>query len=181
MRRNTCRNWDQRTSIDSLTEELEKAREMAMNSWQPSAAVSATMGKAEAPRPCEGQGRPTSLQDADGRAVTPIINVSLYNPARGDGRLGPAARTPSRRRRRQADDRVLLSTCLDSIRTLPAMQHDQARPEDMDSNLEDHAADEWRYACMSRPWIKTVKEKRPERIKDAYERAVRESDGYRTV
>jgi hypothetical protein len=29
--------------------------------------------------------------------------------------------------------------------------------------------------------IKTVKEKRPERIKDAYERAVRESDGYRTV
>jgi hypothetical protein len=40
---------------------------------------------------------------------------------------------------------------------------------------------QWRYACMSRPWIKTVKEKRPERIKDAYERAVRESDGYRTV
>jgi hypothetical protein len=24
----------------------------------------------------------------------------------------------------------------------------------MDSNLEDHAADEWRYACTSRPWIK---------------------------
>ena len=51
----------------------------------------------------------------------------------------------------------------------------------MDSNLEDHAADEWRYACMSRPWIKTVKEKRPERVKDAYERAVRESDGDSTV
>ena len=76
---------------------------------------------------------------------------------------------------------VCFSTCLDSIRTIPAMQHDQARPEDMDSNLEDHAADEWRYACMSRPWIKTVKEKRPERVKDAYERAVRESDSYRTI
>jgi hypothetical protein len=38
---------------------------------------------------------------------------------------------------------VCFSTCLDSIRTLPAMQHDRARPEDMDSNLEDHAADEW--------------------------------------
>jgi hypothetical protein len=61
------------------------------------------------------------------------------------------------------------------------LQHDQARAEDMDSNLEDHAADEWRYACMSRPWIKTVKEKRPERVKDAYERAVRESDSYRTA
>ena len=77
--------------------------------------------------------------------------------------------------------RMPVRTCLDSIRTIPAMQHDQARPEDMDSNLEYHAADEWRYACMSRPWIKTMKEKRPERVKDAYERAVRESDGYRTV
>ena len=76
---------------------------------------------------------------------------------------------------------VCFSTCLDSIRPLPAMQHDQARPEDMDSNLEDHAADEWRYACMSRPWVKTVKEKRPERNNDGYERAVRESDGYRTI
>ena len=51
----------------------------------------------------------------------------------------------------------------------------------MDSNLEDHAADEWRYACMSRPWIKTVKEKRPQRVKDAYTRAVRERDSYRTA
>jgi phage terminase small subunit len=35
------------TTIGSLTDELEKAREMAMNSGQPSAAVSATMGKAK--------------------------------------------------------------------------------------------------------------------------------------
>jgi phage terminase small subunit len=35
------------TTIDSLTTELEAAREMAMNSGQPSAAVSATMGKAK--------------------------------------------------------------------------------------------------------------------------------------
>jgi hypothetical protein len=76
---------------------------------------------------------------------------------------------------------VCFSTCLDSIRTIPAMQHDQGRPEDMDSNLEDHAADEWRYACMSRPWIKTVKEKPQKLVKDGYERAVRESDSYRTV
>jgi hypothetical protein len=34
---------------------------------------------------------------------------------------------------------------------------------------------------MSRPWIKTVKEKRPERVKDAYERAGQERDGYRVV
>ena len=45
------------------------------------------------------------------------------------------------------------STCRDSIRTIPALQHDTHRPEDVDTNGEDHAADEWRYACMSRPWV----------------------------
>lgn len=48
------------------------------------------------------------------------------------------------------------STCIDSIRTIPVMQHDQDRPEDMDTDGEDHAADEWRYACMSRPWTRTL-------------------------
>jgi hypothetical protein len=43
------------------------------------------------------------------------------------------------------------STHADSIRTIPALQHDPARPEDVDTESEDHAADEWRYACMSRP------------------------------
>lgn len=46
------------------------------------------------------------------------------------------------------------STCRDSIRTIPALQHDQKKPEDLDSDMEDHAADEWRYACMSRPWVR---------------------------
>lgn len=52
---------------------------------------------------------------------------------------------------------VCFSTCVDSIRTIPALQHDQAKPEDLDTDMEDHAADDWRYACMSRPWAK-VKE-----------------------
>jgi len=46
------------------------------------------------------------------------------------------------------------STCTDSIRTIPMLQHDEARPEDLNSDMEDHAADEWRYACMSRPWVR---------------------------
>lgn len=46
------------------------------------------------------------------------------------------------------------STCTDSIRTIPILPHDEGRPEDIDTNSEDHAADEWRYACMSRPWVK---------------------------
>lgn len=47
------------------------------------------------------------------------------------------------------------STCKDSIRTLPALQHDQSKPEDLDTTAEDHAADEIRYACMSRPYGKS--------------------------
>ena len=48
---------------------------------------------------------------------------------------------------------VCFSTCRDSIRTIPVLQHDQGRPEDLDTEGEDHAADEWRYGCMSRPWV----------------------------
>jgi hypothetical protein len=46
------------------------------------------------------------------------------------------------------------STHSDSIRTIPALQHDPARPEDVNTESEDHAADEWRYACMSRPFVR---------------------------
>lgn len=48
-------------------------------------------------------------------------------------------------------------TCADSIRTIPVLQHDEAKPEDLNSDMEDHAADEWRYACMSRPWTPPAK------------------------
>jgi hypothetical protein len=53
------------------------------------------------------------------------------------------------------------STCVHTIRTLPALQHDEAKPEDVDTEGEDHAADETRYACMSRPFVRD-QEKRSE-------------------
>ncbi|MDR2784561.1 MAG: terminase family protein [Treponema sp.] len=40
-------------------------------------------------------------------------------------------------------------TCVDTIRTLPALTPDRNRPEDVDSKLEDHLADALRYGCMS--------------------------------
>ena len=52
------------------------------------------------------------------------------------------------------------STCKDSIRTIPALQHDPDKPEDLDTNGEDHAADEWRYACMSRPWVQEIEKQK---------------------
>lgn len=47
----------------------------------------------------------------------------------------------------------LCDCCEDTIRTLPTLQHDDKNPEDLDTEAEDHAADETRYAVMSRPWI----------------------------
>jgi len=53
------------------------------------------------------------------------------------------------------------STCTDSIRTIPVLQHDDHRPEDVDTESEDHAADDWRYAVMSRPWVRERPEPEP--------------------
>ena len=58
----------------------------------------------------------------------------------------------------------VFSTCVDFIRTVPAMQHDRDRPEDIDTDGEDHVADEARYACLSRPWTPPPAA-RPERDK----------------
>lgn len=44
-------------------------------------------------------------------------------------------------------------TCVDAIRTIPALIHDEIRIEDINTDQEDHIADETRYACMSRPII----------------------------
>lgn len=48
----------------------------------------------------------------------------------------------------------VFDTCRDFLRTIPLLQHDQMRPEDLDTESEDHIADEARYACMSRPWVR---------------------------
>lgn len=61
------------------------------------------------------------------------------------------------------------ATCSDSIRTIPLLQHDPGKPEDLDTNSEDHAADDWRYGCSSRPWLRDPPEKEEPR------------DGYRSV
>lgn len=71
----------------------------------------------------------------------------------------------------EADNRpmaVCFSTCTDSIRTIPVLQHDHVRAEDLDTDGEDHAADEWRYAMMSRPWVPATPEPRQRRTTTGY-------------
>ena len=69
-----------------------------------------------------------------------------------------------------ADDRpmiVFFSTARDIIRTLPALQHDPNRAEDVDTESEDHAADSVRYSCMSRAFIKDAQRQKPRDSWDA--------------
>ena len=73
------------------------------------------------------------------------------------GRIGHMGGWDQMRARMRGDGETPMiycfSTCRDSIRTIPALQHDVSKPEDLDTEAEDHAADEWRYGCMSRPWL----------------------------
>ncbi len=78
-------------------------------------------------------------------------------------RLGAMGGWDQLRQRLQGEDGkpmlYVFNTCKDLIRTLPALQHDPDRPEDVDTDSEDHAPDECRYACMSRPWVPENKPK----------------------
>lgn len=43
----------------------------------------------------------------------------------------------------------VFNTCKEFIRTIPLMMYDETKVEDLDTDLEDHIADETRYACMA--------------------------------
>lgn len=45
----------------------------------------------------------------------------------------------------------IFDNCKGFIRTIPLLMYDEHKPEDLDTKMEDHIADEWRYMCMSRP------------------------------
>jgi len=72
-------------------------------------------------------------------------------------------------------------TCKDSIRTIPMLQHDPQKMEDLDTNAEDHAADEWRYGCMSRPWVSNQEELSPNKETDCWGRKRSGGENWKTM
>ena len=44
----------------------------------------------------------------------------------------------------------VMETCTDFIRTVPALQRDERKPDDVDTDAEDHIADETRYRIMTK-------------------------------
>lgn len=75
----------------------------------------------------------------------------------------------------------IFDNCVNTIRTLPLMMYDEHKPEDLDTDLEDHIADMIRYWCMARPIAPRVIEEKKEpmfdplnqfRKADRYNRAI---------
>lgn len=54
----------------------------------------------------------------------------------------------------------IFKNCKAFIRTIPLMIYDEHKVEDLDTDLEDHVADEARYFCMSRPIAPRIIEKK---------------------
>ncbi len=47
----------------------------------------------------------------------------------------------------------IFTTCRDFLRTVPTLQYSRTHAEDVDSDMEDHIADETRYLCMMVPTV----------------------------
>lgn len=86
---------------------------------------------------------------------------------RGDNKRIPGWDQVRERLRGNGDAPMIyfFSTCQHLIRTLPALQHDLTKAEDVETEGEDHAADAVRYLCMMRPWLPAAEpEKRDPRM-----------------
>jgi len=93
---------------------------------------------------------PSIFGDGDCTAKTWAEHGFVCHAANNDRKAGWAQ---LRWRLGQDDDIPTIyftENCIDTIRTLPALQQDDHDPEDVDSDGEDHAGDETRYACMER-------------------------------
>lgn len=106
-----------------------------------------------------------------GKQITGVADPSIWDASRGESVAQTAARyrvyfTPGDNKRipgwmqchyrLQFDDAgyprmYVFKTCKAFIRTIPLLIYDEHKPEDLDTTMEDHVADEWRYLCMSRP------------------------------
>ncbi len=67
----------------------------------------------------------------------------------------------------------VFNTCRAFIRTIPLLVFDAHAAEDLDSGMEDHAADEWRYFCMMNPIRPRMHHNAPTVVSDPLNRAAR--------
>ena len=98
---------------------------------------------------------PSMFIQNGGPSIAEQMSVRGVNWRRGDNKRQPGWEQMRTRLRGEGAGPLLytLDCCEDSIRTIPILQHDELNSEDLNTEAEDHVADDWRYACMSRPWV----------------------------
>ncbi|MBR5095156.1 MAG: phage terminase large subunit, partial [Oscillospiraceae bacterium] len=121
-----------------------------------------------------------------GRQISGVADPSIWDGSRGESVAETAARcgiwfTPGENARvpgwMQCHYRLqfdgegrprmyVFEGCSAFLRTVPELQFSKTVPEDLDTTQEDHVADEWRYACMSRPVAPLQRQEVPPRWKD---------------
>ncbi len=122
----------------------EKGEKIAYGVLDPSA-FSSDGGPSYAERIAKGSGGKVYFRPADNKRVPQRGAMGGWDQLRSR-MVGDAEGRPMI---------VTFTSCIDSIRTIPFMQHDPERAEDVMTDSEDHCADEWRYAAMSRPYVPT--------------------------
>ena len=117
-----------------------------------------------------------------GKHIDGVADPAIWDASRGESIAETAARygvyfTPGDNKRipgwmqchyrLQFDENgyarmYVFRNCKAFIRTVPLMMFDDHKVEDLDTDLEDHVCDEWRYMCMSRPVkpIRTIEKRR---------------------
>ena len=123
----------------------------------------------------------TSLPDLRGRTIDGVADPSIWDRSRGEAIVEVAYRhqlnfLPGDNKRlpgwmqchyRFAFDEqgytmvYFFRNCEAAIRTIPLLQYDEHKPEDLDTSQEDHFADSFRYFCMSRPIKPVVRREKP--------------------
>ena len=115
-----------------------------------------------------------------GHAITGVADPAIWDASRGEAiadtaeRCGVYFERGDNRRIAgwmQLHDRLrfdengipmlyVFRTCREFLRTLPTLQYSKTAPEDVDTEQEDHIADEVRYLCMMLPMGKKREQRR---------------------
>lgn len=133
-----------------------------------------------------------------GRRITGVADPSIFDASRGESVAETGERMgiyfePGDNRRiagwMQLHERLcfdaegipmlyIFRTCREFLRTVPTLQYSASAPEDVDTEGEDHIADETRYLCMMVPMQKDLPQHRePVIFYDPLDRPIRQ---YRT-
>lgn len=130
-----------------------------------------------------------------GRDILGIADPSIFDKSRGNSianmmsdhphyvtwspadntRLAGLAQCHYRLRFREDGDPMfqVFDTCRGFIRTVPSLVYDEHRVEDVDTSMEDHIYDEWRYVMMESPISPALPAYEPPKPFDPLESSVR--------